>query len=215
MDVSVRLCFQYRMNSKIQNLVNDLIYGGQLKTGSLAVALQRSVMEDCSREIEDCWFFPVLNPDNCICVVDTSYSKDSEESKDESKSSFVNRFESQITLHLLQAFIQIGNSDIGVISPYKGQVELIRTLLPEAVLKNTSVEVNTVDQFQGRDKDIILVSMARTAKIGDLLKDWRRVNVLLTRARKKIVLVMNCKAMQESPIVPLIAEHALYLKVPC
>uniref|UniRef100_A0A8B9FR10 DNA replication ATP-dependent helicase/nuclease DNA2 n=1 Tax=Amazona collaria TaxID=241587 RepID=A0A8B9FR10_9PSIT len=89
-------------------------------------------------------------------------------------------------------FLQAGcnPSDIGIISPYRHQLKTITDLM--AKLKENRVEVNTVDKYQGRDKSVIIVSFVRNSKeenLGALLKDWRRLNVAITRAKHKLIMV--------------------------
>jgi len=74
-------------------------------------------------------------------------------------------------------------STIGIVSPYRAQVKMIKHLLG-----NKPIEASTIDKYQGRDKDCIIVSFVRSnprGNIGFLLNDWRRVNVVLSRAKKK------------------------------
>lgn len=81
-------------------------------------------------------------------------------------------------------------SSIGLVSPYRAQVQLLRSSLSLKGIQD--VEAETVDRYQGRDKDVILVSFVRSNKdgqIGDLLRDWRRVNVVLTRAKRKLIII--------------------------
>uniref|UniRef100_A0A8C5JC91 DNA replication ATP-dependent helicase/nuclease DNA2 n=1 Tax=Junco hyemalis TaxID=40217 RepID=A0A8C5JC91_JUNHY len=90
------------------------------------------------------------------------------------------------------SFIQAGckPSDIGIISPYRHQLKTITDLM--AKWKENRVEVNTVDKYQGRDKSIIIVSFVRNSideNLGSLLKDWRRLNVAITRAKHKLLMV--------------------------
>ena len=76
---------------------------------------------------------------------------------------------------------------IGVISPY-----LAQTIELQMMLGWNGVEVSTVDKYQGRDKECIIVSLVRSnteRRIGSLLRDWRRINVAFTRAKKKLILI--------------------------
>ena len=80
--------------------------------------------------------------------------------------------------------------EIAVISQYRSQLSILKDSLKLGNLDD--VEVHTVDRFQGRDKDVIVMSMVRSNAenlIGDLLKDWRRLNVAITRARCKLIFV--------------------------
>ena len=87
---------------------------------------------------------------------------------------------------------------IGVISPY-----LAQTIELQAILGENKVEVSTVDKYQGRDKDCIIVSLVRSnteRRIGSLLRDWRRINVAFTRAKKKLILIGSETTLNGVPI---------------
>uniref|UniRef100_A0A8U8B8U9 DNA replication ATP-dependent helicase/nuclease DNA2 n=1 Tax=Geospiza parvula TaxID=87175 RepID=A0A8U8B8U9_GEOPR len=108
------------------------------------------------------------------------------------KGGISNVTEAKIVLFLTSLFIKAGckPSDIGIISPYRHQLKTITDLM--AKWKENRVEVNTVDKYQGRDKSIIIVSFVRNSideNLGSLLKDWRRLNVAITRAKHKLVMV--------------------------
>uniref|UniRef100_A0A8C8Z988 DNA replication ATP-dependent helicase/nuclease DNA2 n=1 Tax=Prolemur simus TaxID=1328070 RepID=A0A8C8Z988_PROSS len=108
--------------------------------------------------------------------------------------------EAKLLVFLTSIFIKAGSnpSDIGIIAPYRQQLKIINDLLAHSSIG--MVEVNTVDKYQGRDKSIILVSFVRSNKdgtLGELLKDWRRLNVAITRAKHKLILLgcvpsLNC-----------------------
>lgn len=112
----------------------------------------------------------------------------------------------------MKAFLACGieQKSLGVISVYRSQLKLISHLLQGW----TDIEVHTVDKYQGRDKDCVIVSLVRSNKkqnvsvalfpafvilwflsngdifqVGDLLRDWRRINVAFTRARKKLIVI--------------------------
>jgi DNA replication ATP-dependent helicase Dna2 len=97
---------------------------------------------------------------------------------------------------------------IGIITAYQSQLALIQdslSLLQEERGQQGTpgdrIECSTVDQFQGKDKDCILVSLVRNndyGAIGDLLKDWKRLNVLLTRSKKKLILVGSKETFRKS-----------------
>lgn len=94
----------------------------------------------------------------------------------------------------------IPSANIGIICPFRAQVQLLRTLLACPAL-----EVNTIDQFQGRDKLVILLALVRAAaevpsiappREGDILADARRLNVALSRARVKCVVIGNWQVLE-------------------
>jgi len=104
---------------------------------------------------------------------------------------FRNVFEAAIVLRLVAGLLKGGleTKSIGIICPYTSQVELMRTLLPE-------IETNTVDQYQGRDKEIIIYSCTRSVPRSfyephemDILHDSNRLNVAVTRAKHKLIII--------------------------
>lgn len=106
----------------------------------------------------------------------------------------VNEREAQIVSLLVQGLSSCGlhPSSIGVICPFNAQIKLLEDCPQIQNLKREGLEVNTIDKYQGRDKDAIIVSFVRSnrkGKVGRLLEDARRINVAITRARQKMVLV--------------------------
>lgn len=166
-------------------------------------------------------------------------------SNDNTKSSFViNLFEAKLILHVVQTLLLIyGNKNdatnfntdnIGIISPFRRQVNKIRELFGQQFLEQNHLEINTVDQYQGRDKDVIIYSCVKSSNSNcssvetndsyqtpiidsELLKDERRLNVAVTRAKRKLIIIGNChtlnrylpfrnlfNVLDEEQIVPLI-----------
>ncbi len=104
------------------------------------------------------------------------------------QTSYFNEEEAEKVKELVDKYISLGVKDIGVISPYSEQVKK---------LQNLNVEVNTIDGFQGREKDLIIISLVRTNGMG-FLKDLRRLNVALTRAMRELV-VIGHKSIAQDP----------------
>jgi len=95
--------------------------------------------------------------------------------------------------------------EIGVISIYRAQIKAIQSLLHG----RPSIEMHTADRFQGRDKDCIIISLVRSNEkdvIGDLLKDWRRINVAFTRARTKLIILGSKSTLQSDPLLSRFIE---------
>ena len=109
--------------------------------------------------------------------------------------SISNPEEAQLLAHLINKLIlELPNSpvSIGVISPYKEQTILLSSILKEVELPDHSLmDVQTVDAFQGQERDVIFVSLVRSNNDQEIgfLKDYRRMNVAMTRARKKLVII--------------------------
>ncbi|KAJ7369325.1 Tripartite DNA replication factor, partial [Desmophyllum pertusum] len=97
-------------------------------------------------------------------------------------------------------------SSLGIISPYRHQLKLITQIFHrDANSKQNEIEINTVDKYQGRDKAGIIVSLVRSnenSNVGDLLRDWRRVNVAVTRAKQKLILIGSLVTLKGSLLLP-------------
>ena len=121
-----------------------------------------------------------------------------------------NPIEAALTAQLVESLITVGiaPTEIGVITLYRSQLALIRQNLQHRLGGSNnsgdnhdaggSVEIQTTDRFQGRDKEVVILSLVRSneaGNVGDLLKDWRRVNVALTRARTKLLIVGSRETM--------------------
>uniref|UniRef100_A0A669D1Z5 DNA replication ATP-dependent helicase/nuclease DNA2 n=1 Tax=Oreochromis niloticus TaxID=8128 RepID=A0A669D1Z5_ORENI len=117
-----------------------------------------------------------------------------------------NHTEAALIHTLLSLLIKAGckPSDIGVIAPYRQQLKTILALLQSPAF--TGVEVNTVDRYQGRDKSLIILSFVRST-LGELLKDWRRLNVAITRAKHKLLMVGSATTLRRYTPVEKLLNH--------
>ncbi|XP_036192801.1 DNA replication ATP-dependent helicase/nuclease DNA2 [Myotis myotis] len=205
----VQLTVQYRMNSKIMSLSNKLTYEGKLECGSDKVAsavINLPNFKDVKLELEfyadyseNPWLIGAFEPNNPVCFLNTDQVPAPEQVE---KSGVSNITEAKLIVFLTSIFIKAGcnPSDIGIIAPYRQQLKIINDLLAHSSVG--MVEVNTVDKYQGRDKSIILVSFVRSNKdgtLGELLKDWRRLNVAITRAKHKLILLGCVSSLTRYP----------------
>jgi len=113
-----------------------------------------------------------------------------------------NTTEAELVRQLTETLLRSGvkEEQIGIISLYKQQVKLLSHLLDD----RQGIEILTADKSQGRDKDCIIISLVRSNEaghIGDLVKDWRRMNVSFTRARSKLVILGSRKTLQREPLL--------------
>ncbi|KAI3653772.1 hypothetical protein MP228_001719 [Amoeboaphelidium protococcarum] len=184
------LKIQYRMNEDIMYLCNNLVYKNQLTCGSQQVA-SRQLQLDYSKIDKNTpkWLQAALDPRRGVIFFDTDQVPGNQDELEGEGT--VNKLESSIISHLCREFTDKGvkESDIGVISPFKSQVKLIKRDLHSAY---SLIEVSTVDKYQGRDKECIIVSFVKSNQdlaVGELLKDERRLNVALTRAKSKLILI--------------------------
>ncbi|XP_059175966.1 DNA replication ATP-dependent helicase/nuclease DNA2-like [Physella acuta] len=192
------LCLQYRMNRCIMEASNKLVYQGQLQCGNEIVSEQCIQLDLNSIQSCPSWVKEVLDPklERSVVFLDVT-SNESQEFSD--GKGFVNTFEADLVLSLLQNLSQasVKLDSVGVISPYRSQVNLLQFKV-QTDPQLMDAEVNTVDQYQGRDKSVIIVSFVRTQteNAGELLKDVRRLNVAITRAKHKLILIGSAKTLK-------------------
>jgi hypothetical protein len=172
------------------------------------------------------WLREVMRPERAVVFVDTDKCASSIEHERRSRrngraSGVENAVEAEIVAVIVSAMVACGAkpSSIGVISPYRAQLRLLRSrlrgLIPEGL------EVATVDTYQGRDKDAIVFSAVRAntkGEVGRLLGDARRVNVALTRAKAKLVIVGSQSTLRADPtlvkLVNLVNQRSWMLRLP-
>ncbi|XP_021507111.1 DNA replication ATP-dependent helicase/nuclease DNA2 isoform X3 [Meriones unguiculatus] len=213
----VPLTAQYRMNSKIMSLSNKLTYEGKLECGSDRVAnavMTLPNLKDVKLNLEfyadysdNPWLAGVFEPGNPVCFLNTDKVPAPEQIENGGVS---NLTEARLIVFLTETFIKAGcsPSHMGIIAPYRQQLRIINDLLARSSVG--LVEVNTVDKYQGRDKSLILVSFVRSNKdgtLGELLKDWRRLNVAITRAKHKLVLLGSVSSLQRFPPLEKLLDH--------
>jgi superfamily I DNA and/or RNA helicase len=134
--------------------------------------------------------------------------------------SYLNKPEAELTLQTLQQYFErIGKTrilnerlDVGVISPYRAQVQYLRSQLKKKEwLKpfRHLITVNTVDGFQGQERDIIVISLVRSNDEGQIgfLRDLRRMNVAITRARMKLIIIGDVQTMTRHPFYRKLYEY--------
>lgn len=204
---------QYRMNDEIMKFSSDWFYGGKVKTA--AEIQQRK---------------SILNFDRPILWLDTGEMEVGPDEPD-NKEQFVgesfgrvNKGEAELTLRSLQDyFTKIGKArildeqiDVGVISPYRAQVQYLRRLLKQREFfkpYRRLITVNTVDGFQGQERDIILISMVRANENGEIgfLRDLRRMNVAITRARLKLIILGDVATLTRHPFYKKLWEYVVQL----
>ncbi|XP_078162999.1 DNA replication ATP-dependent helicase/nuclease JHS1-like [Carex rostrata] len=192
---------QYRMCSEIMELSNTLIYGNRLRCGSSQVALAK--LDFSIKKSTQPWLNQILDPDKPATFVNTDKLPALEERENKAVN---NPAEAHIVSQAVADLIKrgINEDEIGVITPYNSQASLIRQLLVP------SVEVHTIDRYQGRDKDCVVVSFVRSTSdsraSSSLLGDWRRINVVLTRAKKKLIMIGSSKTLSSVPLLRLLIE---------
>lgn len=191
---TIRLNLQYRMNSEIMGLANKLVYKDQLECGSHEVRDQ--CIKTSSNLVPSGFMTKVLSHKMCDSIVflDTTNLDEGQDASGEGviRNSLEARIVATIVSLLKSSLPEIS---LGVMAPYRAQVDLLTTKLS----LGPSV-VNTVDQFQGRDRDVIVYSCTRnsesnTDRSKDILNDLRRLNVAITRAKMKLVFIGNRRVL--------------------
>lgn len=179
----VELTNQYRMNEDIMKISNDLVYKGRLRCGTEEVA-RRQLDIKCSSDCSD-WVREVMKPERRVTFVDYDGVNGVKELKNGDQ--IENPGECELIKELIENMVISGVKvkDIGLMSFYNGQLLRFRRKLPEHLVEK--LEMLTADKFQGRDKDVIIISLVRTEGIGGLLKEMRRINVAMTRAKRKLI----------------------------
>lgn len=171
------LTTQYRMHPSICEFSSKEFYESKILNG----------VEESDRA----WKckFDFVNPKIPISFYDLDINLSKEEDKGQFK---MNKGEIKVVDHLIESLLKGGlkQSDIGVISPYNGQVVLLRQAIYQ---KHKDIEIKTVDGFQGKEKEVIILSLVRSNKQKDVgfLTDWRRMNVSITRAKRGLFIVGN------------------------
>ena len=177
------LNIQYRMNSLLMKFPNEEFYDNGLKSDS-------SVDDIKIRDILDSH-----QDEEALLFIDTSDIADNRERHLKDSKSIVNEIEAEIAIRIADDYLSDGvnESDIGIISPYADQVKIIQ--------ENTEIEVKTVDGFQGREKEIIIISTVRSNDNGNIgfLSDLRRLNVAITRAKRKLIIIGNKDTLITNP----------------
>ena len=192
------LKLQYRMNDEIMRFSSEWFYGGMLQ--SAPEVKYRSSL-DFDTPIE--W----INTEGLDCneeFIGENYGR-------------INKSEAELSIEQLKGYItKIGRErflderiDVGMISPYKAQVQYLRRLVRnDAFFKpyRQAITINTVDGFQGQERDVILISLVRANEEGQIgfLNDLRRMNVAITRARMKLIILGDASTL---------TRHAFYKKL--
>lgn len=231
-EVVTLLKIQYRMNDEIMRFSSDWFYGGEVE--SAPQIKYRSVLDydhpitwiDTSNEENQITIEGEDAPEDSAST-SSSVSAANQNSDLNFKEQFVgesfgriNKAEAELTLlTLAEYFTKIGKQrvleeriDVGIISPYRAQVQYLKKLIKKYEFfkpYRRLISVNTVDGFQGQERDVILISLVRSNDEGQIgfLKDLRRMNVAITRARMKLIILGNKDTMTKHPFYKKLWEY--------
>lgn len=236
---------QYRMNKTITKLANDLSYKGKLLCANEMVATASLKLPNAQvmqqKHTLEKWLLRASSSrlDLSVILINTlntyksSNAYNAGRKRDYSyvsndiivegpKAIYENYCEAAVVFYTIMALLECGveGSSIGVIAPFRAQVELLRTYLQlmkrfyesqgeKCHVKELNIEINTVDQYQGKDKDVILYSCTKsnnpdlpanensTANEYEILEDHRRLTVAVTRAKKKLIILGDTQCLEK------------------
>ena len=196
----VRLLTQYRMHPILAEFPSNYFYEGTLLNG---VSVRDRTPERAK--------FPWPNPE-CPMFF---YTTNGQEQYSDSGSSIINQFEAVVASQIISKLCRAGVSpnQIGVITPYAGQKMYMKQLLPATgdlpPEFYRSITIASVDSFQGSEHDYIILSCVRSNKIGSIgfLKDPRRLNVAITRAKCGLIIIGSAKCLSANPLWHSLIKH--------
>lgn len=218
----VNLEHQYRMCEDIMTLSNTLIYEGKLRCGTESLRRKKlhipkmtalgqvhynasslahpgTPRSFCTGPSPSrCWLYDLLDSEARVRFINTDTISPMVREEAQGKR-IVNSAEVGIVSQLVESLLTVGvpASEVGVMTHYRAQLFLLK----EKLKGFAGVEMHTTDRFQGRDKEVIVLSLVRSnesCNIGDLLKDWRRINVAFTRAKTKLLVVGSMNTLKHS-----------------
>ena len=205
---------QYRSNHAIMDFSSKEFYGSKLRSHDSV--RERKLILPGATETDDPFTATLI-------MVDTSgydLHERVEDDEDASNGSKLNEGEAEIVEEHVKALVDRGlqPSEIAVITPYNGQVHLLRSKMLDTY---STLEIRSVDGFQGREKEVVVLSLVRSNDKGEIgfLADARRLNVAITRARSQVCLICDSSTLSNSNnsflkrMVDYFEEHSLVSRV--
>lgn len=237
-----QLTLQYRMNEDICQLSNDLAYDGKLKCANNHVAARRLEIDGFPSKLSypsqlkaTSWLTQTLDPSCAVMFVDTDIISVSQvgntefiplEHTADSRvgGSIINKTEALLASKFVSELVECGvcPSSIGIICPFRAQLRIIEECNSITESKRLGLEISTIDRYQGRDKDVIILSFVRSnakGKVGRLLLDFRRLNVAVSRAKCKLIMIGSYSTLYKGsdvlrPILDRVTSNNWIVKLP-
>jgi len=191
-----RLRMQYRMNLEVQSISSRLFYGGTLFPSPEAAGRRLKIDRQASGDAQ---IEKIVSPGVPVVFVDV-HGGDTGKSSSE---------EAAVVCKIVERLLASGvpSHEVGIITPYKAQQALIRKRLLNNRRGNLqSLSVDTVDRFQGGEREVIILSLARSDAVTSFLADPKRLNVSLSRARSKLILLGRGSVLEEHPLFSSILD---------
>ncbi|ASJ08392.1 AAA family ATPase [Thermococcus siculi] len=212
---SEMLTVQYRMNERLMEFPSREFYDGKIEAHESVRNITLADLGVREPELGDFWN-TVLKPENVLVFIDTSKREDRFERQRRGSDSRENPLEAKLVAEAVEKLMKIGVKPewIGIITPYDDQRDLISSMVGE------DIEVKTVDGYQGREKEAIILSFVRSNERGELgfLKDLRRLNVSLTRAKRKLIAVGDSSTLSNHPtyrrFIEFVKEKGTFVELP-
>lgn len=203
---------QYRMHEDIMEFSSQEFYDGKLEADDM---VRTHTLADLSFELEASDWSKVLAPEAPVVFIDTK-GVDASESSRPGSTSKENEREAELVEEIAKEALHGGleEEQISVITPYTDQSELI-----EQKIRRQGMEIKTVDGFQGREKEAVIISLVRSNERGEIgfLKDYRRINVALTRAKRKLVVIGDSGTLRSdevySRLIDYVQENGRYIRL--
>ena len=192
-----RLRMQYRMNLEVQSISSRLFYGGTLFPSPEAAGRRLKIDRQASGDAQ---IEKIVSPGVPVVFVDV-HGGDTGKSSSE---------EAAVVCRIVERLLASGvpSHEVGIITPYKAQQALIRKRLLNNRRGNLqSLSVDTVDRFQGGEREVIILSLARSDAVTSFLADPKRLNVSLSRARSKLILLGRGSVLEEHPLFSSILDR--------
>lgn len=198
-DIKKMLHTQFRMNTDIMDFSSKEFYDGEIKAAPKVANHTLNIETQ-----ENDFIARICNPEQPVTFLDTT-GKFKERTRKGSTSK-ENPKEAKLVEKIVKQVMDLGvePEQVGVISPYDDQVDLLQTNI-----KTKGLEINTVDGFQGREKDVIILSFVRSNPRDEIgfLKDLRRLNVSITRARKKLIAIGDSNTLKQNETYSRLLEY--------
>ncbi|MDK2983996.1 MAG: hypothetical protein PWP19_1474 [Thermococcaceae archaeon] len=205
---------QYRMNEKLMEFPSREFYNGKIKADESVKNITLADLKVREPFFGEPWD-SILKREEPLVFVDTAERRDKWERQRKGSTSRENPLEALLVKEIVERLLRMGVKEewIGIITPYDDQVDLIQSLVGE------EVEVHTVDGYQGREKEVIVLSFVRSNTEGELgfLTDLRRLNVALTRAKRKLIAIGDSETLSNHPtykrFLEFVKRHGRYITV--
>ncbi|WP_087036239.1 IGHMBP2 family helicase [Thermococcus litoralis] len=205
---------QYRMNEKLMEFPSREFYEGKIKADESVKNITLADLKVREPFFGEPWD-SILKREEPLVFVDTAERRDKWERQRKGSTSRENPLEALLVKEIVERLLRMGVKEewIGIITPYDDQVDLIRSLVRE------EIEVHTVDGYQGREKEVIVLSFVRSNTEGELgfLTDLRRLNVALTRAKRKLIAIGDSETLSNHPtykrFLEFVKRHGRYITV--